>query len=486
MAGLSPFSLALALAVSAVVSLLVLWVLGRSWQPATSRDADNGMRSSSFLFHDDTLTSQDTGPATLPGPGWGEIDRWSDLRHWLGNRFGPLPGSLSELENGEIRDLQATMRGDHASLTLSRHDGAERVEVNEPATLPPPGAAFDKVQTVFDHAPCAARMLGGDGKTIWQKAAFADYPDAAAEQLVAAATGASGPTRVHLDAQDRVFEVEHVTAGDIRAVFATDITRVTNAETVRREFIQTLTKIFANLTTGLAVFDRNRQLALFNPALLDLTGLPAPFLSSQPPLMQFFDSLRDNRVLPEPKNYDTWRKQIEDMSSTAAGGLYLEDWHLPNSVTYRVTGRPHPDGAIAFLFEDITDNVSLARHFHSQIALREAVLAASDQAKVVFGPDNIVTLCHLACRKMLGGDPDASFADMTLQDFLSVSRQALPGAFWERVEQAVLDRATLSDSVTAPDGTPVSCQVGHLPGNSSIITLMAKGNVPGPVAKAGR
>lgn len=486
MAGLSPFSLALALAVSTVVSLLVLWVLGRSWQPATSRYVDNDVRSISFLFHDDTLTSRDTGTDALPGSGWGEIDHWPDLRHWLGNRFGPLPASLNELEEGETRDLHATTRGDHASLTLSRHHGAGRVEVNEPAMLPPPGTAFDQVQTVFDHAPCAVRMLGGDGKTIWQNAAFAEYPDAAAEKLVATATGESGPTRVRLDAQDRVFEVEHVTAGDIRAVFATDITRVANAETMRREFIQTLTKIFANLTTGLAVFDRNRQLALFNPALLDLTGLPAAFLSAQPPLMQFFDSLRDNRVLPEPKNYATWRKQIEDMISTAAGGLYLEDWHLPNSMTYRVTGRPHPDGAIAFLFEDITDNVSLARHFHSQIALREAVLDASDQAKVVFGPDNIVTLCNLACRRMLGVDPDASFADMTLQDFLSVSRQSLPGAFWERVEQAVLDRTTLAESVTRPNGKPVSCQVGQLPGNSSIITLMAEANVSGPVAKAGR
>ncbi len=484
MAGLSPFSIALAFAASAVTSLLVLWVLGRSGHPASPRAADNGVRPISFLFHEDTLISLDTGPDTQSSPSWSEIDHWSDLRHWLGNRFGPLPASLTELEKGEIRDLQATKRGDNASLTLSRHDGAERVEVIETATPPSPGTAFDQVQTVFDQAPCAVRMLSGDGKTIWQNAAFADYPDATAERLAAAATEENGPTRVRLDAQDNVFEVEHVTAGDIRAVFATDITRVANAETVRREFIQTLTKIFANLTTGLAVFDRNRQLALFNPALLDLTGLPAAFLSAQPPLMQFFDSLRDNRVLPEPKNYATWRKQIEDMISTAAGGLYVEDWHLPNSMTYRVTGRPHPDGAIAFLFEDITDNVSLARHFHSQIALREAVLDASNQAKVVFGPDNVVTLCNLACRQMLGVDPEASFADMTLQDFLSISRQALPGAFWERVEQAVLDRATLEESVTRPDGTPVSCQVQHLPGNSSIITLTTEGNVPSPAAKA--
>lgn len=498
MAGLSPLSLALALAVSAVISVLVLWALGRSWRAPAPGSADPvtpDARSAGFLFHDDSLTHQDTRPGTLSSLTSDDINDWSDLRRWLGTRFGPLPRSLNELDDGEIRDLPATDSDDHALLTLSRRHDTERVEVTEPLAPGPldrHGArrlenAVARYQAVFNHAPCAVRILDASGHTIWQNAAFHDYPDALARQLVDTAAATDGESRVRIPsqdtAQDRIFEVEHVQAADVRAVFATDVTRVANAETVRQEFIQTLTKIFANLTTGLAIFDRNRRLALFNPALLDLTGLPAPLLSAQPPLMQFFDSLRDNRVLPEPKNYGTWRKQIEDMISTAAGGLYLEDWHLPNGMTYRVTGRPHPDGAIAFLFEDITDNISLARHYHSQVSLREAVLDASDHAIVVFGPDNIVTLCNLTCRQMLGIDPDASFADMTLHDFLLVGRKALPGMGWTRVEQAILARDTLDVTMTGPDGTALSCQVRHLPGNSSMVTLGALHDVPHPTAK---
>jgi PAS domain-containing protein len=76
-----------------------------------------------------------------------------------------------------------------------------------------------------------------------------------------------------------------------------------NAVIAQRNFVQTLAKTFAHLSTGLAIFDRNGQLALFNPALVDLSKLPVEFLSTRPDLLSFFDRLRDNQVMPEPKNY---------------------------------------------------------------------------------------------------------------------------------------------------------------------------------------
>ncbi|WP_428513724.1 PAS-domain containing protein [Roseovarius sp.] len=500
MDGFSPLFLAATLMASAAVSLLVLWALGRSWAsntPDSRGKASGSGHRATFVFQDDILVDQDTPAETMPGVASGDIGTWSSLRSWLGCRFGPLPRSLDDLDDGELRDLPATDVDDMATLSLSRLNDGGRVQVTDPARAGPLdrhstrrlGATITRYQTVFDKAPCAVRILDPAGRMLWQNAVFASYDPAQAQHLIDTATAKDTPTRLRMPgpatAEDRVCEVVHIRAGDVRAVFATDVTQVANAEALRREFIQTLTKIFANLTTGLAVFDRHRNLALFNPALLDLTGLPAPILSSQPSLIQFFDSLRDNRVLPEPKNYASWRNQIETMISSAAGGLYLEDWNLPNGMTYRVTGRPHPDGAIAFLFEDITDNVSLARHFRSQISLCEAVLDASDEAKIVFGPDNIVSLCNRPCRQLLDIDPDASFADMTLREVVTVCGEFLPrDGVWGRVEQAVLNRAALEETLPQPGGSTLICRVGHLPGNSAIITLLAQHGTSRSHAKA--
>ena len=196
-----------------------------------------------------------------------------------------------------------------------------------------------------------------------------------------------------------------------------DVTQVVRAEKARREFIQTLTKTFANLTTGLAVFDQPQRLALFNPALLDLTGLDPAFLSGQPQLSEVFDRLRDSNMLPEPKNYGSWRNQMNAMIKSASEGLYIDDWSLPNGMTYRITGRPHPDGAVAFLFEDISDEVALTRRFRGQIDLRQAALDVVPHAIAITGPNNSVLLCNRACSDFFGVDPESSFAEMGLRDF---------------------------------------------------------------------
>ena len=123
--------------------------------------------------------------------------------------------------------------------------------------------------------------------------------------------------------------------------YAEDVNAVVNTEIAQRNFVKTLAKTFAQLSIGLAIFDRDRQLALFNPALIDLTALLADFLSARPNVLSFFDRLRDNQMMPEPKNYNSWRHQMADRIEAAADGRYQETRLLPSGSIYRVSGRPH-------------------------------------------------------------------------------------------------------------------------------------------------
>ncbi|MFN3209867.1 MAG: hypothetical protein ACE369_12880, partial [Roseovarius sp.] len=197
MVGLSPLSLALALVAASTVSLLVLWVLGRIASGASGpRAAAPPLHSASFLFRDNALIDQDTRPDTLPGLASGDIRTWSDLRHWLGNRFGPLPDSLDDIAEGDVQDLPATGAGDPASLVLSRLNGTGRVEVLDPAPAGPLerhrarrlDTTVTRYQAVFDHAPCGVRILDPSGRMIWQNAIFAARDPGEAQALVDAVT----------------------------------------------------------------------------------------------------------------------------------------------------------------------------------------------------------------------------------------------------------------------------------------------------------
>jgi PAS domain-containing protein len=91
--------------------------------------------------------------------------------------------------------------------------------------------------------------------------------------------------------------------------------------------------------------------------------------------------------MPEPKNYANWRARVGTVVAAASDGSFRETWALPDGRTFRVTGRPHPDGAVAFMFEDISHEISLTRSFRSELALGASVLNALDQSIAVFGPD---------------------------------------------------------------------------------------------------
>jgi len=328
-----------------------------------------------------------------------------------------------------------------------------------------------------ESAPCAICGIDTGGEILWRNAAFRAFSDESAARLVATATHdrppRDGPLALRDPAtgQDRHFDLTVTGTDGHRILYASDVTGLVRADAMRSSFIQTLTKTFADLATGLAVFDRDRRLVLFNPAMIDLTGLPAEFLSARPGLMEFFGRLRDRQVLPEPKDYASWRARINGIIETAAGGRYAEAWSLPGGLTYRITGRPHPDGAIAFLIEDISDEISMSRRWRTQLEIRQAVLDRLDEALVVIGPDSLVILCNRACRDLLGFDPDSSFAETGLDDLVRLCRARFPeDGFWSRIDSGI-PRTPLEARLRDGADVPFLVRSEPLPGGFALLTF---------------
>ncbi|MEL7202582.1 MAG: PAS-domain containing protein [Pseudomonadota bacterium] len=246
------------------------------------------------------------------------------------------------------------------------------------------------------------------------------------------------------------------------------------AENRRREFTQTLTKTFAELAIGLAIFDRSRRLVLFNPALLDLTNLPTDFLTSRPSLIGFLDQLRENQVMPEPRDYRSWRASIAELEAAAADGTYSETWSLPDGQTYHVTGRPHPDGAVALLFEDISAEMSLARHFRSELEQFQTVIDVFDDAVAVFSPAGEVTMTNAAYRRLWDIDEE----DFTVGDLTEATRRwhdhSTPTPIWGDFRDFARkneDREEWSANTTLRDGRHLFCRFFPRPGGASMVVF---------------
>ena len=397
-----------------------------------------------FLLRDGLVTDHTAGASCDVIAGQ---SGWADLRAWLGARFPGLPEHLADVKPGQSLRIPAARPDDtsHVEITGLRR-GRHRLELNDPEPLATQHRHQMTLQvmqdairrTALEAAPCGICIIDQTGKPDWHNAQFRSFTDDQTKQIATAATSTDQSATVTITdsdtAKNRHFNIMSETAGDSRVLYATEVTQLVEADTMRSSFIQTLTKTFADLAIGLVVFDRRQRLVLFNPAIIDLTGLPAEFLSIRPGVMEFFDRLRDRQVLPEPKNYASWRAQIGDMIDTAVDGHYSEAWTLPNGLTYRVTGRPHPDGAIAFLFEDITDAVSTSRRSRTQLEIRQAAFDQISDVVAVVGPNGFLVFCNSAFRDLLGFDPDNSFAETGWNDLVALCRDRFPDkAFWDSV-----------------------------------------------------
>ena len=306
-----------AIVLSGLVSGCVLWLFFRMVDHGQVHSKHKEAGPDSFLFRNGTIVDH-----TLRDPNeqmgfLDKLSKWTGFSHWLGDRFTNLPSDLSVLKPGERATYRSRNPKDSATVTISADHGGHLVALTDPH-LPRPSEWHNAIQKIessgvlakgAEAAPCAMCMLDQQGQLTWQNAAFRQFSKGDVSRLLEAVGQSEHKSDCIValendkNGKPRHFELRSVSEKDHRVLYATDVTRLVQADTVRGAFIQTLTKTFADLATGLAVFDRHRQLVLFNPAMIDLTGLTAEFLSARPNLMEFFDRLRDKQVLPEPKNY---------------------------------------------------------------------------------------------------------------------------------------------------------------------------------------
>lgn len=124
--------------------------------------------------------------------------------------------------------------------------------------------------------------------------------------------------------------------------------------------------------------------------------------------------------MPEPKNYNSWRDQLSELVDAAASGQYQETWSLASGSVYSVSGRPHPDGAVAFLFEDITAEITLTRRFRSDLELWQTVFDNLDDAIAVFSETGGLIFSNAAYQELWNVTPENTFAQTTVLDSIRI------------------------------------------------------------------
>ena len=237
-----------------------------------------------------------------------------------------------------------------------------------------------------------------------------------------------------------------------------------------KDFTQTMSKTFAQLPTAVAIFDANRVLQIFNPALSEITGLPVSFLVARPSFNMFLDALRDKRMIPEPKDYLAWRRQFVEMDGAAITGVYQESWSLISGQTFRVTGMPQPTGALAFLIEDVTTEIMNIRRLKAELALGQSVMDALEEAIVIIARSGEVTHCNSSAKMLFKFENLAQDGNARALTYLR--EITAPSSIWEEVQSFVTlfgPRQALSREVQFLNGRSYDLQVSAVYGGATLL-----------------
>jgi PAS domain-containing protein len=475
-----------------------------------------GSTGPTFLFKCDALidaTPEADRILTHFTPGKSDLDT---VVSGLGRHFQLLPQTLQDLTDTGVARLPAD-DDTGLELRIERQDTCLRLgliqEAETPATTgfsPIERGAMEAeialLQDLTGNAPQLIWREDCSGTLMWANAAYiraADHGREAGKPSDSAwpaesifptlsadpvATGTTFTSRQTIaapgTAQAHWFEVTRIGVPDGTLNYAVDASATVKAEMAQKAFMQTLGKTFANLSIGLAVFDRHRKLTLFNPAIVELTGLSAAFLSARPTVGMVLDRLREARKLPELRDYASFRDRFSALERAVERGPYTENWMLPDGQTLKVTGRPHPDGGLAFNFEDITAEISLTRRFRSEIETSQAVLDGLPEAVAVFSQAQSLVMWNTAYSDLWGIDGGVVGVRQDLRDALRLWKtRSVPTKAWRDIEGFAMAqgvRSHLSLNVVLMDGRQARCDVQSLANGVTMVRFGLRRGVAMP------
>jgi PAS domain-containing protein len=398
--------------------------------------------------------------------------------------------------DGTAFEIVGEPRGGAAYLSIRAASEEARALNDAETALARAGSELGFLRDLLDRAPVMAWSHGPDGQVVWANAPYRERFDAqqgelpdhriadafghVLEEVPMTPRGPGNRRRVSVPSREngepRWFEVSQGPgAGGETVGYALEVDDLVAAEASLRRFVETLTETFAHLPIGLAVFDKNRRLGLFNPALTDLVKIDAVWLAGRPSLRDFLERLRETRQMPEQKDFASWRRKLSELEEGAREGTYEENWQLPSGKIFRVTGRPHPQGALAFLFEDISTAIQLERKYRSELELSQATLDRMSEAVAVFDTSGMLVFVNSAFERLWGLDPMQGLDGPGVAEMTAIwAERCAPSPVWAQLAEfatAAEARTSWTAMVETRAGARLEVLVAPLPDASALVVF---------------
>lgn len=399
------------------------------------------------------------GPAPAPyAPGtlllWfvdiTETERKMEALHEQNQRLSSTLDALSALI--EAAPFPMWYRG--PDLRLAMVNGAYVAAVEAPDALTAVQSGLELVDETDGKSPLS------------QAASVREKGEAVARTVPATVAG-----------QRRMMRVVELPLGETGvAGYAIDVEEREQARAELARFMRAQRDMLDRLSAGVVQFSRDRSITFYNLPFARLFSLPIDWLAERPEFDRILDRMRENRQLPEVRDYPQWKEEHRSWF-TSGVSAEEEDWLLPSGTHLRVVAQPLPDGGLLLIFEDRTEQIQLASARDTLLRVRTATLDNLFEAIGVFASDGRLHLWNNRFREVWQLEEEELAAHPRI-DALStrlarkLKNRSHGALIREMVRSATVERKQRTGQVQLNGGRDFEFAAVPLPDGNALFTML--------------
>ncbi|MEN8236650.1 MAG: PAS-domain containing protein [Pseudomonadota bacterium] len=314
-----------------------------------------------------------------------------------------------------------------------------------------------------------------DGNLHFQKLISAD-PALSDFLTQSAPTTRSIQRKVLIGDQPHEFLINEVILedGSSSIGYAIDLTDTNLAQKNLENNASAFRALLDQLPLGIAIYNHKQKLMFSNVAYCQMFHLDTKWLSSQPELSEMLDHLHHRHLLTEQADFPSYKQQWLSMFNSFASPKQ-ELIHLPDERTLRMLAAPFGQGGLFFAFENITDQLVLARKANTQVTLNQEILDQLQEGAAVFASDNRLKLANPAFAKLWNLPSEALTAGRHISELMDdIKNYFCYGQNWKRYKQHLIegltDRKAKKGELTRKDGRVFSFSYVPLPDGTHLLS----------------
>ncbi len=259
--------------------------------------------------------------------------------------------------------------------------------------------------------------------------------------------------------------------------YAINLTEQEKREKELKRHIDAHHEILEYLSPSIAIYGSDMKLKFFNHAYRHMFGHLGHWLHSEPTLSEVLEDLRARRLLPEQADFLAYKKKQFDLFKILTSPQH-ELLHLPDGRTLRTVVVPHPLGGIIFMYEDVTDSLTLERQYNTLIAVQKATIDNLYEGIAVFSSDNRLRLSNPSFNRVWKLEDGSLTPGTPLADVIELTknRYFTGGEEWrhtkERIIKNVTDRIPKEGKLELLDQTVLEFSYVPLPDGANLLSYI--------------